>query len=171
MVSQRELLEAIKTLVFTPKTIVSCPVTPIKISGSNSSGAYTANDAMGLITKLAVPKSGEIRSAMLLDLDDEGTQIDLEIFKRSITQIASEDAWSPSDVDMLHFVAELAFVVGDDQINSYSFQLSNIGVAYNAPEGFFYIQAVTRSTPTIAVNSEPRIQLQILSFDPDFEGN
>lgn len=165
-----ELLESIESLVFAPKTIVSCPATPVEIPGIAAADAFEANDVFGTLVELDVPKSGVIISATFWDLDDESTQIDLEIFKRKITQTASDAAWAPSDTDLLHFVTELAFVIGDDHINSYTFDLTNIGKAYTAPEGKFWIQAVCRSTPTIAAGSMPRFQLQIQSFDPKFEG-
>ena len=170
MTSQNELLEAIKSLVFSPKTIVSCPAMPMGIPGITAGDALDAGDCIGTIMVIPVPKVGIIQSATYWDLDDESTQLDLEIFKESIAQIASDSAWSPTDVTMRNFVTELAFVVGDDHGNSYTFQLTNIGLAYTAPSGKFYIQAVDRSTKNIAAGSMPLIQLQIESFDPDFEG-
>ncbi|KKN76443.1 hypothetical protein LCGC14_0369520 [marine sediment metagenome] len=149
-------------------TVVDCPLVPVEIPGSNSSGAYTANDAMGTIFEVVVPRRGEIRSAIFFDLDDEGLQTDLEIFKHKPTQIASEAAWALSLADVVKFITELSFVTPDDHNGTQTFQLTNIGMAYTAPEGKLYIQAVTRGTPTIAVGAKPRIQLQIQSFDPDF---
>lgn len=148
-------------------TIVDCPLEPIEIPGSGSSGAYEVNDCMGTIFTIHVPKRGVIVSATYWDLDNEDKQLDLEIFKRNFTQIASEATWSPTDVDIVKFVTELAFVNGDDHNSSYTFDITNIGKAYTAPEGKFYIQAVTRGTPTIA--ALPRVQLQIQSFDPAFK--
>jgi len=149
--------------------IVSCPIAPVMIPGITAADAFDANDCMGTIIELIVPMRGILVSATLFDLDDEGTPVDLEVFKHSIAQIASDAAWAPSDEDLLNFVTEIQFYVGDDHINSYTFEAKNIGKAYTAPEGYFYIQAVDRSTKTIAGAAIPKIQLFILSDDPDFE--
>lgn len=148
---------------------VSCPSYPAEIPGITAADALDADDCLGTIITLNVPKSGVIYSATFWDLDDEGTQVDLEIFKHIITQIASDAAWSPSDEDMLHFITELAFFSFSDHINSQTSELTNIGKAYTAPEGKFYIQAVCRGTPTIAAGNMPRIQLQIIPDDPDWQ--
>lgn len=151
--------------LYLPSRVVSCPATPAMIPGIGA-GAEDAGDCLGTILQVYVPYSGVLYSATLFDLDDEGSQIDLEIFKHSITQIADNAAWAPSDEDMLKFVTELAFVSFDDHINSQTSELTNIGKAYTAPEGKFYIQAVCRGTPTIAAGASPRIQLQIIPDDP-----
>lgn len=150
--------------------IISCPDNPIDIPGIAAADALDAGDAFGTIFTIKVPKSGIIYSATFWDLDDEGSQVDLEIFKTSFTQIASDAAWTPSDGDMLSFVTELAFVGFDDHINNQTSSLTNIGMAYTAPGGKLYIQAVCRGTPTIAAGSSPRVQLQIISYDPDWVG-
>ena len=148
--------------------IVSCPREPYRIEGIGA-GAEDADDCLGTVSKIKVPKYGIIYSATFLDLDDEGTQVDLEIFKRSYTAIADNAAWSPTDSDMEGFVHEIPFFSFDDHINSQTSESNGINKAYTAPDGVFYIQAVCRGTPTIAAGSEPRFQLQILSLDPDFE--
>ena len=164
MINTNDLIDGMKKMLISGNKVVNFPETPVLISGS-SGGAYTANDAMGILTKIPVPKSGIIYSATFWDLDDEKTQVDLEIFNHEITQIASLDPWAPSDADILFFVTELAFVSFDDHINSATSELTNIGKGYTAPEGFLWIQAVTRSTPTIAAIAQPKFQLQIIPGD------
>ena len=161
------LEKAIRELLTT--NIVSCPFEPVAIPGSSSSGAYIANDAMGRLVQVKVPKRGVIVSATLFDLDYEKKQIDLEIFKYSITQVTSEDAWTCSDADMVKFVVAIAFAGFDDHAVNATSEVNNIGKAYTAPLGILWVQAVTRGAPTIAVGSEPRFQLQIQSFDPTFK--
>lgn len=146
--------------------IVSCPATPGQIPGIVAANAFDANDCFGIVFELEVPKSGEIRSATFFDLDDEGSQIDLEIFMGQIPIIASDAAWAPVDADLLKFLTEIAFVSFDDHINNQTSEVTNIGKAYNAPAGKFWIQAVCRFTPTIAAGSMPKFQLQILTDDP-----
>lgn len=147
---------------------VSCPFIAATIQGIGAS-AETAGDCMGTVTMIKVPTSGIIQSATFWDLSDQGSQVDLEIFRHSINITADNAAWSPTDEDMRKFVTELAFFSFDDHLNSQTSELRNIGKGYTAPEGKLYIQAVCRGTPTIAAGSEPRFQLQILSDDPDWQ--
>ncbi len=162
-----QITEAINKLL---GVIVSCPDEPVMITGITAADAFDAGDVMGNFTKVKVPKLGIIYSATFWDLDDEGTQVDLELFKHVITQTASDAAWSPTDADMLGFVTEIPFVSFDDHINSQTAEVNNIGKAYTAPEGFLWVQAVCRGTPNIAAGSSPRFQLQIISYDPTWRG-
>jgi len=162
-----EILEALKPVKVQTK-VVSCPITPIEIPGITAGNTFTANDAFGTLMELEVPVSGVIYSATLFDLDDEALQIDLEIFKHTITQVTSEDPWTCSDLDILKFVTELAFSSFDDHNGSQTSELTNIGKAYSAPEGKFYIQAIARGGSDIAAGHMPRFQLQILSDNPNW---
>ena len=148
---------------------VSCPVHPMVIPGIVTGAISAANDSMGGLAIVKVPKFGTILSATFWDLDYEKTQVDLEIFKDRITELGHDAAWDPSGTDMLNFVTELAFFTFDDHISSATSEITNIGKAYTCPKGYFWIQAVARGTPNIAYGSEPRFQLQILSDDPDFK--
>ncbi len=174
MANRNELLEQIKNLVFAPKTIVSCPSIPITIAGVGTGAAYAGTAAipecLGTLTIVPVPKSGVIYSATFHDIDDDNVQVDLEIFKRPVTQNADNAAWTLSAADNPYFVTEIAFFAFDDQIASQTSEVKNIGKAYNAPEGKFYIQAITRGAQTVTAGNIPKFQLQIQSFDPDFEG-
>jgi len=165
-VSLEDVEKAVRDLKTT--NIVSCPVIPVLVPGIVAADALDANDCMGTIVQVNVPKRGVIVSATLFDIDDEGTQIDLEIFVHPIAQIANDAAWAPTDADIIHFLTELAFVSFDDHVNNQTSDITAINKAYVAPEGKFYIQAVTRSTPTIAAGASPRFHLQIQSFDPEF---
>ena len=153
--------------------LVSCPAEPLVIPGVGTAAVYAGTAAipecLGTIAILTVPKSGVIYSATFYDIDDEGSQVDLEIFKRPITQVADNAAWTLSAANNPAFVTEIQFFAFDDQIASQTSEVKNIGKAYNAPNGLFYIQAITRGTPTIAIGAIPRFQLQIQSFDPSFE--
>ncbi len=169
MSSTLELLEEIKNLVSRPKT-VCCPATPFEILGITAGAALSASgDALGLVMKIAVPPSGVIYSATFFDLDDEGSQVDLEIFKRSIADVAWDAPFAPSDTEILNFITELNFFAFDDHGSCQTSEIKNIGKAYTVPNGFLYIQAVTRATPNIAAGNMPRIQLQILSDDPTWQ--
>jgi len=169
MASRNELLEKLVNAVAIPRPIVSCPSIPVEIGGITLASALGANDAFGNVVVLQVPKYGVIYSATFWDLDYDGLQVDLEVFKRPITQVAWNGAWSVSDTEILDFVTKLAFVSFDSHTLSYTSELTNIGKAYTAPEGKFYIQAVARGASEIAIGL-PKFQLQIISYDPDFIG-
>ena len=153
--------------------IVSCPVSPKVIPGIVAAAVYAGTAAipecLGIQAQLAVPKRGIIVSATFFDLDDEGSQVDLEVFNRLVAQAADNAAWTLSAGDCLYFVTEIAFFAFDDQLASQTSEVKNIGKAYIAPSGYFWIQAITRATPTIAAGAMPRFQLQIQSFDSDFK--
>ena len=149
--------------------IVACPEYPVQIQGITAADAFDAGDAFGTITVVNVPKAGILYSATFWDLDDEKTQVDLEVFRGTITQIASDDAWELPVIDLTKFVTEIAFAGFDDHIHCATSEVNDIGKAYEAPGGMFYIQAVCRATPTIASNGvRPYFQLFIISFDPDW---
>lgn len=146
--------------------IVACPTSPIAIPGIGA-GAEGALDAMGTLFEIKVPKRGVLVSATYFDLDDEGTQVNFYLFKHQVVAIADNAAWTCSDGDVLQQITRLAFFSFNDQTVSQTSEITNIGKAYVAPEGKFYIQAQCVSICTIAV--APRLQLQIQSFDPDFK--
>jgi len=149
--------------------IAICPEVPVMIPGITAADALDANDCMGLIVVLKVPKSGIIQSALLVDPDDEGLQIDLEIFKAPIAQVANDAAFAPTDDESFNFVTEINFDTYNDHGVFQTAEVKNIGTAYNAPNGKFFIQAVTRGAHNIAAGASPRYQLQILSTDPDWK--
>ena len=148
--------------------VVSCPIESMEIPGITAADAFDALDCFGDLFVVKVPKSGEIRSATFWDLDDEGTEIDFIIFKHQIVDTGSDAAWAPSDADMLKFVTQLDFVSFEDHINSKTSEITNIGKAYTAPEGKFWIQAKCVGTPNIAAGHMPRFQLDIMPDDPDW---
>ena len=165
-----ERLEEIgQILRLTTTQMVACPASPVEIAGIVAADIFDAGDCFGTLTIVHVPKRGIIYSATFWDMDDEGSQVDLEVFKNSIAQIASDAAWAPPDADTLNFITELAFAGFDDHTNNQTSEINGINKGYTAPEGKLWIQAVCRGTPTIAVANMPRFQLQIISFDPDFK--
>lgn len=159
-----EAVEEIKTT-----TIVSCPKVPLEIPGIGLN-TYTTLDAFGTQMVLSVPKRGVLVSATYFDLDFEGLQVNLHIFNKTFTATAIEATWAPSDADIVKLVDRLAFVSFDSHTNSYTSKLTNIGTAYTAPEGKFWIQAQCVGAQDMAsLAVMPRFQLQIQSFDPTFK--
>ena len=148
---------------------LSCPANPVEIPGIAAADAFDAEDCFGTTFKVKVPKAGIIQSATFWDMDDEGSQIDFMVFKNNISATTSDAAWAPTDSDLLAFVTALQFATFVDHGTGRTAELVNIGKAYTALGGFFYIQAVAKSTPNIAAGNMPRFQMQIISLDPNFE--
>lgn len=149
--------------------VVSCPLIPKALLEADTGVTIETGDTLGLVFAIAVPKSGVIYSATFIDLDAEGSQVDIEIYKRSIADQATDAAYAPDDAEALTFLTELSFVSFDDHGVFQTSEITNIGKAYSVPDGKFYNQGVVRAGQTIAVGKAPRIQYQILSDDPDFQ--
>ncbi|KKL26396.1 hypothetical protein LCGC14_2395680, partial [marine sediment metagenome] len=98
--------------------VVSCPRDPIALLKADTGVTIETGDTLGLVFAIAVPKSGVIYSATFWDLDNEGSQVDLEIFKDKPTQIANDAVWALSAADLPTFVIEIAFVSFDDHIDT-----------------------------------------------------
>jgi len=157
-----QILEALNST-----TIVSCPSVPVAIPGIGA-GAEGALDAMGTLFKLKVPKRGVIVSATYYDLNFDGTGTNLYLFNSEPTAIADNAAWTLSDADAPKLVTKLAFAGFDTHSTTCkTSEINNIGKAYVAPSGCFWIQASCVAIVTVAI--APCFQLQIQSFDPDFK--
>ncbi len=148
--------------------IVSCPKAPFTLLGITAATELDAGDTLGQVFKVPVPKRGVLYSANFYDLDDDNIAVDFEIFTSSIADVAFDAAYAPSVVEMKSFLTKLAFFSLDDHINTRTSELLNIGKAYTAPDGFFYIQGVTKGLSNIAAGAMPMFQMHILSDDPDF---
>ena len=145
--SEGEELPLVKTLtdavtaILAIKTsqVVSCPIDPVEIPGIGTA-IYAAGDCLGGISRIKVPRKGIIQGGTFWDLDDEGKQVDLEIFKSQetgIKEIGDNAAWAPSDVDLFSFLTEMQFFDWDDHINNQSSEVMNFGKYYTFPTGLF----------------------------------
>ena len=143
--------------------------TPLTTIPGIGAGAFAANDAFGTGGVISVPRSGIIDTAILYDFDDEGSQIDILLFNREPAQEVSDAAISISDADLANLVDVLEFATFVDLINNRVSISRGRGVAYSAPVGRLWFQAVTRATPTIAAGKSPGFRLIILS-DERMEG-
>ena len=124
--SIEDIEQAIKDIGATE--IVSCPTSPFGIPGIGA-GAEGALDAMGTLFEIKVPKHGVIVSATYFDLDDEGTQVNLYLFNEKPTAIADNAPWTCSDSDVVRQVTNLAFSAFNDQIDTQTSEITNIGKA------------------------------------------
>lgn len=137
---------------------------PFIVPGVGVAAAYTANDALGVKFSINVPISGIIYTATYYDLDDEGTAMDLVLFREDFTETADNAAMSVSDLDIRKLVGVINFPAASFRnfAANQVCQVTNAGLAYVAPLGLLYCQFMTESTPTIAVDNIPMIALTIL---------
>ncbi len=164
----QSIKDAFQSIKIVTKT-VSCPKYPMRVPGIGVSAAYETGDTFGTIFEVNVPPSGTILSATFWDMDDEGLQTDFEIFKDHIPSGTDNAAWAPTDISLRSFVTELAFFAFDDHGTGQTSEIKNIGKAYTAPKGKFWIQGIARGAQNIAAENIPRFQLQILSDDPNYQ--
>ncbi len=137
----------------------------IEIPGIATASAYTAADAFGTDFFFDVPTRGVIETAILLDFDDEGTQVDLWLFRSPFVITADHDEFAVTDADLL--LLEVVIEINNfTNANANQVGINNgLNLPYIAPLGKLYCQCVTRSTPTIAVANLPRVALRGLNYE------
>lgn len=136
---------------------------PVQIPGIGAAVLYTANDAFGIQETLDVPKSGIIQSLRVYDLDDEGLNMTLLLFRAPPTQETDNAAISISDKDLLKLEVAILVDTWHDLIDNQVGAEDNLGIAYTAPLGQLWAQWVTRGGPTIAADNEPWWEMIILA--------
>ncbi len=128
---------------------------------------YTSGDAFGeLIEFEDVPKAGTIQTGIYLDIDDNGVEVDLILFKAPITVVANNTPFGVSDDDVLSIAATITFATFLDLINNQSSIASGLFETYTAPRGKRWGLMVIRGAPTIAANSSPLVGMTILAAAP-----
>jgi hypothetical protein len=135
------------------------------IPNVDTSGAYTAGDAIGSQFDIELPfTKGYLYSATYYDRDDEGTQMNLIISEsRWLTQIADDAAMEPADAELIQILELLKFTVFEDFVNGQISRLRNIGLAFDLPTSRLWLQMESPgATPTIAAGSEPMVRLQFV---------
>lgn len=125
--------------------------------------AYASGDAFGAKFTIDVPHSGVIHTALMLDKDDEGLETELVLFRGDFVATADNSAFAVTDADLQDFVGTISFTVFKNFDANQVCTVSALGLAYKAPQGKLWIQAVTRGAPNIAAASLPMVKLVILS--------
>lgn len=144
--------------VFVTSRVFETPKTTIP--GIGAAAAYAAGDAFGDKFILLVPPEGTISNIVFLDLDDEGIQKDLVLFREDFTATADNAAFAVSDDD-------LGNCIGIVTVNVfYNFSNNQVGIgtpafAYRAPSGRLFCQFVTQGADNIAAGSEPKFFLVV----------
>ena len=131
----------------------------IEIPGITTASVYTAADAFGTKFWFDVPKVGSISAAIMLDMDDEGIETDLWLFRGDFVATADHDAFAVTDADLLLLEWPIGITnFANVSVNQVGVN-SSMDLPYHAPTGKLFCQCVTRGTPTIAVVNLPRVRL------------
>jgi hypothetical protein len=143
----------------TKPTFQTEPVTP---PGLATGAAYQDLDALGQVFSFVVPPSGIIQSALYYDLDDEGLQVDLLLFRDSPVQQVDNAAVALVDTEVLKAFGRIQFTAFADLATGQFANVNNLGLAYAANGGRIWAIAQARGALNIAANNLPSFRLVIL---------
>ncbi len=142
-------------------------ITPyMEVPGITTGAVYAAGEAVGGKFTISVPRSGIITVAMMLDLDDEGKEMELWLFDGDFTATTDNTAFAVTDADLLKLAVPPISLVNfaDANVNQV---ISNTGLAlpFEAPLRELWCQCVTRDTPNIASGNIPLIRLAGFNYE------
>ncbi len=139
-----------------------------------TAGAYSANDAVGGLltfkTRWFTPNStGVILSVQIKDNAKQNAALELVLFSKTFTATANNDAFDPSDADMVNCLGVIPISGTDyvDFVDNSIATVKNIGLAVRSDDTThgdraIYGQLVTRGTPTYVATSDISVILEIL---------
>ena len=135
-----------------------------EISGIGTGSIYASGEAFGGKFTITVPKKGVIETVMMLDLDDEGIETELWLFREDFTATADNAAFAVTDADLL----KLEVVIGITKFANASINQvginNGLALPFLAPAGKFWVQCVTRGTPNIAAGNIPLVALRGIKY-------
>ena len=148
-------------------------VGPIVIPGIALADAFDANDAMGTVFAVPVPKSGAIVQAIFHDLDDEGSDHVLHIFgDRPATQPASDAVLDYTDLDNLLYRGRIRFLTATVAVQDLTSNQIGFGHTSDLPFWFaageqrlLWMQAQALATDSIAAGNVPCVSFVIQVFE------
>ena len=100
------------------------------------------------------------------DIDDNGVEVDLILFKAPITVVTNNTPFGVSDTDVRSIAATITFGTFLNLVNNQSSIASGLLETYTAPRGKLWGQMVIRGTHTMAANSPPLVGMTILAAAP-----
>jgi hypothetical protein len=139
----------------------------LKIPGIGAGAAYADGDAFGTLIQLpgvfrAGAWSGAIVGAFLLDLDDEGVQVDVPLFVQPFTPTADNSAFAPSDADLLNLRGVLSIDTFTNWSNNQFGRSSGSPWWVSGTSTSLWTQLVIRGAATIAAGAEPSLGLVVV---------
>ena len=142
---------------------------PFVIPGVGAAAAYAAADQFGILFQIPAFQRGIIRELRFHDLDNEGIDKELILFRRSVTLAADNAAFTLGDVDNLaiigFFTISTWVVLGSTSQIGHS---QNVPAQYDLGDGNTTIWGAfrTKGTDNIALGSEPQLSLVIERMGP-----
>ena len=136
-----------------------------------TAGAYSAGDAVGgLLTFTSAlirnnnnggKNSGKIESAVLIDNAKQDADIELWLFDSTFPATGDNDAFAPSDADLLKLIGVIPFTTYYDGSTNSVAPVADVGirVVVAADATSLFGQLVTRGTPTYASTSDITVRL------------
>mgnify|MGYP001565845059 CR=1 FL=1 len=123
-------------------------------------GLHAANDQLGVQFAIPVPVYGQIRDLIYYDRDDEGTGVEIWLFRSSVVSPAGDDAaFALGDTDLLNVEAVIPVGSFFDAVNGQVGREDALGIDYYAPDGFLYGLVKNLAAQTIV--AAPQIALRI----------
>lgn len=147
----------------------------IDIALTVDTDAYTANDVVGGLITIAVPKSrgGTIRRVNLVDADNEDAAFTLHFFDQLPSTIADDAAFAPTIADLKKRIGVVTIVAGNYRTdNSLSTaDIHDVNYDYDATVGLtlseqsasgkIYAYLVATATPTYTATTDLTLRVTI----------
>ena len=144
-----------------------------EIPGITLADAFDANDVMGTQFAITVPKSGAIVAAYYHDLDDEGTDHNLFLFREPVINVpASDAAVALLDQANTEFCGRVRFLAS--AVANADFVNNQVQFGHTSDLPLWYVTSDTRQlwclvqalgADNIAAANVPRISLVIQVFE------
>lgn len=137
-----------------------------EVPGIGTASAYTAGDAFGTVITVhnvfrPEERSGAVVKLVFLDLDDEGKQKDCVFYNRSVTTTADNDAYAPSDDDILYGQGVVSITSFQNWSNNQVGTWSGTFWAKSSDTNL-YVRLVTQGADNIAAGALPRLLVQVI---------
>lgn len=135
----------------------------IEITGIGTGVAYADGDAFGTGITIPLPAHGVITEVEFLDLDDEGSGLELALFANPLAAVpVNNDPFAPTDADMASYRGHIN-VASSDFAN---WSVNRGGTSYIPDKQFVSVGGIlvgywiAKGTPNIAASNIPRFRLR-----------
>lgn len=153
--------------------VAAMPITGAGITISQTptvtAGAYSAGDAVGgLLTFANAARAsgdgGVIKDVLILDNAGQDVELELWLFNDTITAMADNAAWAPSEADLRKLVAIISTADGAwFTAGTPSAARVECSQRYDCAATSLFGQLVTRGTPTFAATDDITVVLGLLT--------
>ena len=140
---------------------------PIVIPGITTADALDANDQMGSVLQIVVPKRGCITKALIFDPSDQGISAEMWLFRQVPVLAASDSAFALADADLLNVIDVLTFATYKDAVNGQVALTADTPCWYTAEGVSIWVAFKTLGTPTYTAGSMPQLSLLIERYSND----